>query len=191
MTISGSGLLLNYKLYYTFQGHEENGVSWHDSKDFETVNSQFTCKDFNEILNKMDEFYYDFRKKELNKLQKHSGLNTGVDLSLIAIITSLSLGLKKAGNELVVEPSKKATKFEPSFPVRREEPWKEIEDIAKKNKRWIFIFPRRSYIFDNRWNGFIYLQQGKNKIYIIRGGSRGCQTSHATDVKIADLQPKF
>ena len=45
---------------------------------------------------------------------------------------------------------KKALKLKPSIPVKRSEPWKEIENIAKKNIRWNFIFYKRPYIFNYR-----------------------------------------
>ena len=94
-TTSLSGLLNNYKLYYTFGGDEENNVSWNDSKEFETVDAQFGDEDFYEIRDKMDEFYDDFRKKELNKLLKGAGGITAVGLSVITLITGLRLRLNK------------------------------------------------------------------------------------------------
>lgn len=59
------------------------------------------------LIYDMDKFYDDFRKIGLNKILKRAGGKTALGLSLIAIITGVSIGLKKAGNELVVVKSSK------------------------------------------------------------------------------------
>ena len=64
---------------------------------------------------------------------KRAGGITALGLSLIALITGLSIGLKHSRNELVVKPEHKASELKPSILVKQE-PWKEVENIAKKKQ---------------------------------------------------------
>ena len=54
--------------------------------------------------------------------------------SLIAIIIALSLGLKYRRND-IINTDYKPKKLKPEVPVKKEEPWKEIENIAKKKQQ--------------------------------------------------------
>lgn len=72
---------------------------------------------------------------------------------MIAVITVLSLALKRNGNDLVVKPQK----IKPSVPVKKEDPWKEIENIDKKTTGG------RSSKSNNWWNSFIYYNKEKIK----------------------------
>lgn len=105
-TISISRLVANYKLSFDVRS-EENGISWYVKKEFQTEDGQYSDEGLYEIRDKMDEFYEDYRKKELRRIMKRTGGLTAVGLSLIALITGLSLDLEKRRNELIVEPPKK------------------------------------------------------------------------------------
>ena len=110
-TISVSGLITNYEL--SLNSKETDGeTTWFETKKYQTVDGRFLDEDFYEIRDTMDEFYYDYRK-ELNKIMKQAGGITFIGLSLIALITGLSLRLKKSGNDLVFEPSQRASKIKP------------------------------------------------------------------------------
>lgn len=61
---------------------------------------------------------------------KRAGIATGLGLMLIALITGRALGLKSRGN-YIIRPGEKTIK---------EEPWKKIEDIARKTTRHGLIF---------------------------------------------------
>lgn len=69
-TLSLSGLVTNYKLSLSFSGEEENSVSWNESKEYQTLDAQFTDEDFYEIQDKQDNLYDEYRRKELNKIIK-------------------------------------------------------------------------------------------------------------------------
>ena len=64
---------------------------------------------------------------------KISGLITGVGLTIIALITGL-LELKRSGN--IIHAGKEPTPLK----TVKKEPWKEIEDVAKKNTGHGLIF---------------------------------------------------
>ena len=129
-TISVSGLVTNYE--FSYNSIEADGNTM---KNFRTEDGIFNDEDRKTIRYGMDEFYDNHRKTELNKITNRAGGLTALGLLLIALITTLSLTLKKQSNKLVVEPPKKASKIKPSIPVKKSEPWKEIENVAKKKSR--------------------------------------------------------
>ena len=73
------------------------------------------------------------------KILKKAGAMTGIGLSTIALITGLSLGLKRSGND-IINADYKPKKLKPSTPVKKEQPRKDIEDIAKKTAGHGLIF---------------------------------------------------
>ena len=64
----------------------ENNTPWDESKEYETVDGEFTDKDFYQIHEQIDNFYDDYRRRELKKIMKRAGGITALGLSLIALI---------------------------------------------------------------------------------------------------------
>ena len=120
----------NYELTINVKQQDGN-TYWYDTKSYKIDDREFNVIDFYQLWDKF-EFYDDYGKKELNKIFKKSGAITAIGISLIALITGLNLRLKRSGNNVVVNPSKKASKLKPRIPVKREEQWVETKDIAKK-----------------------------------------------------------
>ena len=123
--------MTNYELTIAIKLQGGNRY-WYNTRNYKTENGEFNDVDFYQLRDKFDDYYDDYRKKELNKILKKASWITFIGLSVIALITGLSLGLKKQGNSMTVDPPKKAAKIKPGIHVKKSVPLSEIEDIAKK-----------------------------------------------------------
>ena len=68
---------------------------------------------------------------ELDKILKQSRLATGIRLTIIALITGLSLGLKRSGTDIVHNAEQKAKKLTPAKKIEIV-PWTDIEKASGK-----------------------------------------------------------
>ena len=131
-TLSVLGFITDYEITCNV-GKREGETTWFETTSYKTENGEFSDEDWTKIRYDMDDFYEKFK----NRI-KQSGIITGVGLLLITLITGLALCLKKAGNDIVVvKPSKKKKTL---IPVRREQPWKKIENTAKRRTGGGLIF---------------------------------------------------
>lgn len=80
----------------SYNTEEEGGnTRWFGERTYKTIDEQFAGEDWERIRYDFDAFYEKYRKIQLNKIMKTAGAVTGLGLSLIALITTLALTLKK------------------------------------------------------------------------------------------------
>ena len=133
-SINTSGLITNYEFSHETIEEGDNNTIWNVTRNFETTDGELADSDeFAWTRTEIREYYDKWRRDELNKILKRSGLITGIELTIIALITALSLGLKRSGNDIIhAAPTLK--------PATKTESRKEIEDIAKKTTGGSLIF---------------------------------------------------
>ena len=118
--------------YYGEPYTNKNGVKVRPARNYKTTNTEIA--DPNEMLEIVSDirYHYDnWRKMEFNKTLKKSGIATGIGLTIIALVTGLSLGLKRIGKDnerSAVIKWKKLTNSEKTGFI----PWYEIQEASGK-----------------------------------------------------------
>ena len=118
--------------YYGEPFTNENGVKVKPLRNFKTTNGEIANpNEMSQIVSDIRYHYDNWKKMELNKTLKKSGIATGVGLTIIALVTGLSLGLKRIGKDTERNASMKWEKLTPAE-KRQVIPWYEIQEASGK-----------------------------------------------------------
>ena len=133
-TIRVSGFTTNYEVSYKSEEEEDGNIKWFVTKTYKTDNGQISDDDFNNCRFDIRSYYDEWRKAELNKILKRSGIATAISLSIIALVIGLSLGLQRAGSEIESSAKRKKMKAEKLTPAEKRTviPWTDIEESTGK-----------------------------------------------------------
>lgn len=124
--------MTNYEVYYGEPYNNENGIKVRPAREIKTTNGVIENNDeLNQIFDDMRYHYDKWRKIELDRILKRSGIATAIGLSIIALVTSLSLGLKCSGSDIVRNAKQKARKLTPAE-KRDVIPWTDIQPSSGK-----------------------------------------------------------
>ena len=131
--VSVSGIVTNYEIsYYGEPIMNKNYVLVRPVRDFKTVGGYIQDPDeLNQCIKDMRYHYDRWRTLELDKILKQSRLATGIRLTIIALITGLSLELKRSGTDIVHNAEQKAKKLTPAKKIEIV-PWTDIEKASGK-----------------------------------------------------------
>ena len=133
-TIRVSGFTTNYEVSYKSEEEEDGNIKWFVTKTYKTDNGQISDDDFNNCRFDIRSYYDEWRKAELNKILKRSGIATAISLSIIALVIGLSLGLQRAGSEIESSAKRKKMKAEKLTPAEKRTviPWIDTEEATGK-----------------------------------------------------------
>ena len=132
-TLSVSLVLTNYKVsYYGAPFVNDEGIRIRPVRNFKTTNGVISePEDLNQIIDDIRYHYDNWRKIELDKILKRWGIATAIGLSIIALVTGLSLGLKRSGSDIIRDAKQKARKLTPAE-KRDVIPWTDIQEASGK-----------------------------------------------------------
>ena len=96
------GLFTNYKFsYHSTEKEVSNSTLYYIEKQFQTKSSQLNQNDFEEYGIEIREYYDEWRQSGLNKILRRLVVATTIGLSVKALTTGLSIGLKRSGNDII------------------------------------------------------------------------------------------
>ena len=119
VNINNDNSILDYRVEYYGEPYiYGDGERVPPHKVFRTENVEINNDDIiNEIVKDIRYHYDTWRKIELNKILKRSGIATTIGLTIILLVTGLSLGLKRSGSDAVRDAKYKQRKAEKLTPA--------------------------------------------------------------------------
>ena len=131
--VSVPGLVSNKEIsYYGEPILNDNDIRHRPFREFKTVDGVIQDPDeLNQCISDIRYHYDRWRKLELDKILERSGLATGIGLTIIALITGLSLGLKRSGTDIVHNAEHKTKKLTLAKKIEVI-PWTDIEKASGK-----------------------------------------------------------
>lgn len=129
-----------FKFRWTIMGDGDTNydVEYHNAEgeieEFSTLNND----DFRIAIKDLREFYDEWKAEELNKILKRAGVATAIGVSLTSLITGLSLGLKRTGNDMVRDVK---TKSWTRLKAPHKTPWSDLEEASGKGLVFVADHP--------------------------------------------------
>ena len=118
--------------YYGKPYTNENGVKVRPARNFKTTYGEIADpNEMNIIVDDIRYHYDNWKSQEFNKIIKKAGIATGIELTIIALVTGLSLGLKRIGKDTERNASVKWEKLTPAE-KRRIISWIKLEKASGK-----------------------------------------------------------
>ena len=119
--------------YYGKPYANENGVKVRPNRNYKTTYGKIA--DPNEMLEITDDIRYNYdnwKSIEFNKTIKKASVATGVGLTIIALVTGLTLGLKRIGKDTERSAVIKWKKLTPAKKRKQVIPWTKLEEASGK-----------------------------------------------------------
>ena len=161
-TFSVYDVKTNYEIeYYGEPFYNENDVRVRPVRRFKTTDGVIADpNESNQIVDDIRYHYDNWKKIELDRILKRSGIATVIGLTIITLVTSLSLGLKRSGSDAVRDAKHKQKKAEKLTPAEKRDviPWTDMEEASGKGL--IFIGDNLYLIIGG---SLLYLYSRKNK----------------------------
>ena len=147
--------------------YDENDVRVRPVRRFKTTNG--VIADPNESNQIVDDirYRYDYWKKiELDRILKRSGIATAIGLTIITLVTGLSLGLKRSGSDAVRDAKHKQKKAEKLTPAEKRDviPWTDIEEASGKG---LIFIGDNLYLIIGGSLLYLYSRKNNKKLYIM------------------------